>query len=149
MSIKKTDCPCRWADSSSPIGSMKQNIFTNRYCLTIQSLYGARAQWFVTTLERVWGDQDFVMLFPLVIYSVKGQCWRRCGVRQYLLCIYVLICFWGFRFLLFSFSLSLSLSLFHPSSAWSVRTKIGCSWVPNWEVRVMSGETALPSTHMM
>jgi len=26
------------------------------------------------TLERVWGDQDFVMLFLLVIYSVKGQC---------------------------------------------------------------------------
>ena len=104
--------------------------FTRRYCLTIQSLYGACAQWFVTILERVWGDQDFVMLFLLVIYSIKGQCWRRCNVRQYLVCIYVLICFWGFRFLLFSFSFS----LFHPSSMWSVRMATGCSWVLNWEV---------------
>lgn len=58
-----------------------------------------------------FGKEDFVMLFLLVIYSVKGQCLRRCGVRQYLVCIYGLICFGGFRFLLFSFSFSLSLSI--------------------------------------
>jgi len=120
---------------------MKQNIFTSRYCLTIQSLYGACAQWFVTILERVWGDQDFVMLFLIVIYSVKGQCWRRCAVRQYLVCIYVLIWAGGFKFLLFSFSLSLSLSLSLSSTPpahdqWKWKLGVLGFQIERWESRM-------------